>query len=87
MTLDATTLAAAGLLVLVAALIALVCTVNRQLRFLLDEQRRIHLQQANIIAMLLRAGFRGPREGVDWGDSGSFTQVRHGNGTDGSVRQ
>ena len=88
MTLDVNlAVAAGGLLVMLGALIALVVLSDRRHRDVLYEMRRVHLQQATIIAMLLRAGFRGPREGIDWGDSGSFTQVRHGNGTDGSVRQ
>lgn len=80
-------LAVAGLLVLLGALIALVILTDRRMRHLADEQRRIHLQQATIIGMLLRAGFRGPRQGLDWGDSGSWTQVREPGSTDGSVRQ
>lgn len=72
-------LAVAGLLVLLGALIALVILTDRRLLHLADEQRRIHLQQATIIGMLVRAGFRGPRQSLDWGDSGSWTQVRgHG---------
>jgi hypothetical protein len=34
--------------------------------------RKIHLQQANIIAMLLRAGFR-PARTLDWRDDGDRT--------------
>jgi hypothetical protein len=69
-------LAVAGLIVLLAALVALVFIADRRLRDASAEQRRIHLQQATIIGMLIRAGFRGPREGLDWGDSASWTRVR-----------
>lgn len=79
--------AVGGLLVLLGALVALVSVTDRSLRHIATEQRRIHLQQATIIAMLLRAGFRGPRQGLDWGDSGSWTQVRDQGSADGSARQ
>lgn len=75
-------IAVVGILVLAAALIALVYVSEARLRQVAAEQRRLHLQQANIIAMLLRAGFRGPRAGRDWGDSGHLTQVR-GDSSDG----
>lgn len=68
--------AVAGVLVLAVALIALVHVTEARMRALLAEQRRIHAQQANIIAMLLRAGFRAPSASRDWGDSGHWTQVR-----------
>lgn len=68
--------AVAGVVVLTGAIIALVYATEVRMRFIASEMRRVHLQQANIIAMLLRAGFRGPREGLDWGDSGSWTRVR-----------
>jgi hypothetical protein len=74
--------AVAGILVLAAALVALVYVSEARLRQVAAEQRRIHLQQSNIIAMLLRAGFRGPRAARDWGDSGNWTQVR-GDSSDG----
>jgi hypothetical protein len=67
--------AVAGVLVLTAALIALVYVSEARLRHVVVEQRRIHRQQANIVAMLLRAGFRPPSQ-RDWGDSGHWTQVR-----------
>ena len=71
----ATIVAVVGILVLAAALIALVYVSEARMRGIVEAQRRIHLQQANIIAMLLRAGFRGPRAGLDWGDSGHLTRV------------
>lgn len=37
--------------------------------------RKIHAQQANIIGMLLRAGFRPARGGLDWLDDGDKTQL------------
>lgn len=77
----------AGLVILTVALVALLVIANRRLRELVAEQRRLHLQQANIIAMLLRAGFRGPRAGLDWGDSGHLTRVRDEIAIEGSVRQ
>lgn len=77
--------AVAGVVVLTGAIIALVYVTEARMRAVVEEQRRIHLQQANIIAMLLRAGFRGPREGLDWGDSGSWTRVRHERDSSGSV--
>lgn len=69
-------IAVAGILVLAAALIGLVWVSEARLKQVAIEQRRLHLQQANIIAMLLRAGFRGPRAPRDWGDSGRWTQIR-----------
>lgn len=69
-------IAVAGVLVLTAAIIALVYVTEARMRAIASEQRRIHLQQANIIAMLLRAGFRAPSASRDWGDSGHWTQVR-----------
>jgi hypothetical protein len=76
--------AVAGVVVLTGAIIALIYVTEARMRFIASEQQRIHLQQANIIAMLLRAGFRGPREGLDWGDSGSWTRVRHGSDSERS---
>ena len=69
-------IAVAGILVLAAALIALVWVSEARLRHVADEQRRIHMQQATIIAMLLRAGFRAPGSQRDWGDSAHWTMVR-----------
>lgn len=37
--------------------------------------RKLHLQQANIIKMMLRAGFRPPERGQDWADAALETQV------------
>lgn len=37
--------------------------------------RKLHLQQANIIAMLLRAGFRPAKGKPDWHDNGMETQM------------
>lgn len=37
--------------------------------------RKLHLQQANIIAMLLRAGFRPAKGRPDWNDDAHETQV------------
>jgi hypothetical protein len=71
-----TIIAVAGILVLAAALIALVIVSESRLKQVAEEQRRIHLQQANIIAMLLRAGFRSPSAQRDWGDSAHWTRVR-----------
>lgn len=68
--------AVAGVIVLTAAIIALVYTTEARMRAIAAEQRRIHMQQANIIAMLLRAGFRAPSAARDWGDSGHWTQIR-----------
>lgn len=68
--------AVAGVIVLTGAIIALVYVTEARMRHIAAEQRRIHLQQANIIAMLLRAGFRSPSAARDWGDSGHWTQVR-----------
>lgn len=76
MTVDArVAMGVAGLIILSVALVALLVIADRRLRELAAEQRRLHLQQANIIAMLLRAGFRGPRAGRDWGDSGHSTSI------------
>lgn len=69
---------AAGLLILALAVSWLVVTTDRRLRAMSQEIRRIHLQQANIIGMLQRAGFRGPKAGPDWGDSALLTRARDG---------
>jgi hypothetical protein len=67
-------LGAAGILVMAAALACALVLQDRRMRAMVVEQRRLHLQQANIIAMLLRAGFRGPKAPPDWGDSGNWTR-------------
>lgn len=64
-----------GLLILAAAVSWLVVTTDRRLRDVARDQRLLHLQQATIIAMLMRAGFRRPSAGPDWGDSGHMTKV------------
>jgi hypothetical protein len=68
-------LGAAGILVMAAALACAMVLLDRRLKAIVAEQRRIHLQQSNIIAMLMRAGFRGPKAPPDWGDSGNWTRV------------
>lgn len=73
---DVKVMALAGVIVLTVSLISLLALVNRRLVAIAAEQRRLHLQQATIVGMLLRAGFRGPSAGRDWGDSGHFTKVR-----------
>lgn len=40
-----------------------------------QEMRKLHLQQGNIIAMMIRAGFRPARGEPDWGDSGDKTRL------------
>ncbi len=67
-------LGAAGILVMAAALVCALVLQDRRMRAMVAEQRRLHLQQANIIAMLMRAGFRGPKAPPDWGDSGNWTR-------------
>lgn len=74
--------AVAGVLVLAGAVIALVFVTEARMRALADEQRRIHLQQANIVAMLLRAGFRSPSAQRDWGDSGHWTRAMRSDADD-----
>ncbi len=64
-----------GLLILAAAVSWLVVTTDRRLRDIARDQRLLHLQQATIIAMLMRAGFRRPNAPPDWGDSGHMTKV------------
>ena len=75
MTLDARLLmGVSGMAVLMVALVALVFIADRRLRAIEAEQRRIHLQQATIIGMLVRAGFRRPKATHDWGDSALATR-------------
>lgn len=65
-----------GVLALMCGLSA-VCSVFALIagRALLGVTRKIHLQQANIVAMLLRAGFRPARGKPDWFEDGEATQL------------
>lgn len=56
-----------------AAVTLFVRTLMRALRGIETTQRRIHKQQANIIGMLLKAGFR-PANTLDWLDDGDGTR-------------
>lgn len=39
------------------------------------DMRKLHLQQSNIVQMLLRAGFRPARGSLDWRDDADATQA------------
>lgn len=65
----------AVLALLVAVTVVALVLVVRASRDIAQDMRRVHLQQANIIRMLLKAGFR-PAKGRDWFDDGGATQVR-----------
>lgn len=73
----------AGRAATVAGLLAVICLVVivslvfivRSLEGISTSQRKLHLQQATIIGMLLRAGFRPATKGPDWFDDASRTQV------------
>lgn len=56
---------AAGALVLIA----------RSARSLDTNMRRLHLQQATIVGMMLKAGFRPLKTGKDWFDDGDVTSA------------
>ncbi len=62
-------------MLLVIALGYIVCAV-RAWRDAAYSLRRIHQQQANIIAMMLRAGFRPARSSPDWFDDSHETSLR-----------
>lgn len=66
-------------LVVLAALCAVVIValvfIARALADVAGSMRKVHIQQANIIRMLLKAGFRPARHGRDWFDDGAPTQV------------
>lgn len=73
---------ALGLLVLAVAVSWLVITTDRRLRAIAVDQRRLHLQQATIVSMLMRAGFRAPKAGPDWGDSALMTRAVESRGNE-----
>lgn len=64
--------------------LALLCTsvivalvfVSKHLKDIAFNQRRIHQQQATIIGMMLKAGFRPLKHGADWFDDAHATRVR-----------
>jgi hypothetical protein len=47
----------------------------RRMRATQADARKVHLQLANIVQMLLRAGFRPAKGRLDWHDHGHETQV------------
>jgi hypothetical protein len=63
---------------LLTSLLALVLTGQRETvrvaRVLAVRQAKLHLQQANIVGMLLRAGFRTSKSGRDWFDDAAETR-------------
>lgn len=62
----------AAFLVFVVVILARLGPVARAIR---DDVRKVRIQQANIISMLLRAGFRPAKGGPDWRDDGDRTVV------------
>lgn len=62
-------------LLLVVTLGALVLIV-RSLRDLAGDMRRLSLQQATVVRMLLRAGFRPPSSTADWLEDADKTRAR-----------
>lgn len=74
-------LGAAGLVILAVAVVSLLVIAERRLRAIVSEQRRLHLQQATIVGMMLRAGFRGPSAARDWGDSALATKINQDSAT------
>ncbi len=63
------------LALLSATAIGALILIARSMRSLAREMRRLHLQQGNIVATLLRAGFRPARGGPDWFDERLGTRV------------
>ncbi len=65
-------------LVVLAALLAItlgaLVLIVRSVRATADAIRKLHLQQATIIGMLLRAGFRPAPRGRDWFDDADKTR-------------
>lgn len=61
--------------VLCGIAISALVIIARHTRSSAVDARKMHLQQANIISMLLRAGFRPAKAKPDWHDSGHETQV------------
>lgn len=66
---------AGALALLCAVVIVALVFIAKSLRSVATETRRIHLQQATIVGMLLRAGFRPHKGGKDWFDDGKRTRV------------
>lgn len=62
-------------LLLLVTLVSLVLIV-RALRSVAFDMRRLHGQQATVVRMLLRAGFRPPSATLDWLDDAHKTQLR-----------
>jgi hypothetical protein len=69
------------LVVGIAAFLCL-CALGLAVRFIVkaartarDDIHKIHLQQATIIKMMLRAGFRPAKSDPDWRDDGDQTQL------------
>ncbi len=65
-------------LVVLAALLAItlgaLVLIVRSVRATAEAMRKLHLQQATIVGMLIRAGFRPPSRGRDWFDNADETR-------------
>ena len=57
------------------ALIGALVLIARSARNLDTNMRRLHLQQATIVGMMLKAGFRPLKTGKDWFDDGDVTNA------------
>lgn len=69
------TVAALGALALLLSVtLAALVMIVRALRDTAGSMQRLHLQQATIVRMLLRAGFRPPSSSPDWCDDAHKTR-------------
>lgn len=74
---DVRTIAALVVLaVLLAVTLGALVLIAGSTRKIAESMHRLHLQQATIVGMLLRAGFRPHRRGKDWFDDGDETRVK-----------
>lgn len=76
MTDQARLIACLGSLALLSAVVIVALVfIATALRATATEMRKLHLQQATILGMLLRAGFRPYKRGRDWFDDAHATRV------------
>lgn len=66
---------ALGLALLCGVVIVCLVLISRSLRTVATEMRRLHLQQATIVGMLLRAGFRPAKGRKDWYEDDHDTRL------------